>query len=79
MKLRIKGNSNYNELTTIVTIKDISNADEDDNFLFEYDSDDSKSLSKKFPLVNNFKSAKAEVEKDIKHMFEELKNSVLNK
>ena len=64
---------------TTITIKEINNADEDDHFMYEYDSDDSKSTSKKYPLINNFKSAKDEVEKDIRKIFEELKNSFLNK
>ena len=66
-------------MTTVITIKEINNADEDDHFQFEYDSDDNKSYSEKYPLLNNFKSAKDEVEKDIRKIFEELKNSVLNK
>ena len=66
-------------MTTVITIKEINNADEDDHFQFEYDSDDNKSNSEKYPLLNNFKSAKDEVEKDIRKIFEELKNSVLNK
>ena len=79
IKLKIKGNSNYNNLMTTITIKEINNADEDDHFMYEYDSDDSKSTSKKYPLINNFKSAKDDVEKDIRKIFEELKNSFLNK
>ena len=66
-------------MTTVITIKEINNADEDDHFQYEYDSYDSKSDSEKFPLVNNFKSAKDEVEKDIRKIFEELKNSIVNK
>ena len=66
-------------MTTVITIKEINNADEDDHFQFEYDSDDNKSHSEKYPLLNNFKGAKDEVEKDIRKIFEELKNSVLNK
>ena len=66
-------------MTTVITIKEINNADEEDHFQFEYDSDDNKSHSGKYPLINNFKSAKDEVEKDIRKIFEELKNSVLNK
>ena len=66
-------------MTTVITINEINNADEDDHFQYEYDSDDNKSHSKKFSLVNNFKSAKDEVEKDIRNIFEELKKSVLNK
>ena len=66
-------------MTTVITINEINNADEDDHFQYEYDSDDNKSSSEKFPLINNFKSAKDEVEKDIRNIFEELKKSVLNK
>ena len=79
IKLKIKGNDDYDNLSTTITIKEINNADEDEHFQYEYDSDDSKSHSEKFPLVNNFKNAKDEVEKDIRNIFEELKKSVLNK
>ena len=64
---------------TTITIKEINNADEDEHFQYEFDSSDSKSNSKKYPLINNFKNAKDEIEKDIRNIFEELKNSVLNK
>lgn len=79
IKLIIKGNDDYDNLSTTITIKEINNADEDEHFQYEYDSDDSKSNSEKYPLVYNFKSTKDEVEKDIRNIFEELKKSVLNK
>ena len=55
-------------MTTVITIKEINNADEDDHFQYEYDSDKNKNQKKKSPLVNNFKSAKDEVEKDIRNI-----------
>ena len=79
MKLKIKGNKNYENLETTITMKEINNEDEDEHFQYEFDSTDSKSTSKRFPLINNFKSAKDEIEKDIRKIFEELKKSVLNK
>ena len=42
-------------------MKEINNEDEEEHFQYEFDSTDSKSSSKKFPLVNNFKSAKNEI------------------
>ena len=79
LKLRIKGNNDYENLETTITIKEINNEDEDEHFQYDYDSSDIKSTSKKFPLVNNFKSAKDEVEKDIRNIFNALKESFLNK
>ena len=79
IKLKIKGNDDYNNETSVITIKEINNEDEDEHFQYEFDSSDSKSNSKKFPLINNFKSAKDEIEKDIRNIFEELKKSILNK
>ena len=49
IKLKIKGNDDYDNLSTTITIKEINNADEDDHIMYEYDSDDSKSTSKKYP------------------------------
>ena len=79
LKLKIKGNNNYENLTTTITIKEINNEDEDEHFQYEYDSTDSKSTSKRYPLINNFKSAKNEIEKDIRKIFTELKESFLKK
>ena len=66
MKLKIKGKKNYENLETTITMKEINNEDEDEHFQYEFDSTDSKSTSKRFPLINNFKSAKDEIEKDIR-------------
>ena len=79
LKLKIKGNDNYGNLTTTITIKEINNEDEDEHFQYEYDSTDSKSTSKRYPLINNFKSSKNEIEKDIRKIFNELKESFLKK
>ena len=79
MKLKIKGNKDYNNLDTTITIKEINNEDEEEHFQYDFDSTDSKSTSKKFPLINNFKSAKDEIEKDIRNMFNELKEDYLKK
>ena len=79
MKLKIKGNKDFNNLDTTITIKEINNEDEEEHFQYDFDSTDSKSTSKKFPLINNFKSAKDEIEKDIRNMFNELKEDYLKK
>ena len=79
MKLKIKGNDNYDNLTTTITMKEINNEDEEEHFQYEFDSLDSKSSSRKYPLINNLKTAKDEIEKDIRKIFNELKESFLNK
>jgi hypothetical protein len=60
-------------LNTTITIKNLNNEDEDELPSYEYDSTDSKSSSKRYPLVQNFKEAKKEVEADILKIMEEMK------
>ena len=79
IKLRIKGNKNYENLETTITMKEINNEDEEEHFQYEFDSSDSKSTSKKYPLINNFKNAKNEIEEDIRNIFNALKESFLKK
>ena len=79
LKLKISGIKNFENLSTTVTINEINNQDEDEHFQYEYNSTDSNSSSKKYPLIQNFKSIKDEIEKDIRKIFDELKASFLNK
>ena len=71
--LKIKGINEYENLNTTITIKNLNNEDEDELPSYEYDSTDSKSSSKRYPLVQNFKEAKKEVEADILKIMEEMK------
>jgi hypothetical protein len=73
MKLKIKGINEYENLDTVITIKNLNNEDEDELPQYEYDSTDSKSSSKRYPLVQNFKDAMKEIEQDILKIFEEMK------
>ena len=73
MKLKIKGINDYANLNTVITIKNLNNEDEDELPSYEYDSTDSKSSSKRYPLVQNFKDAKKEIEADILKIFDEMK------
>ena len=73
MKLKIKGINDYENLETTITIKNLNNEDEDGLPSYEYDSTDSKSSSKRYPLVQNFKDAKNEIEQDILKIFDEMK------
>ena len=70
IKLKINGidNEDTKGKTTTVTIKDISNEDEDEYFNFEYESGQTKKY-----LVNIFKTLTKEIEEDIRNIFEELK------
>jgi len=74
IKLKINGidNEDTKGKTTTVTIKDISNEDEDDHFNFEYESGQTKKY-----LVNIFKTLTKEIEEDIRNIFEKLKESYL--
>ena len=60
-------------MNTTITIKNLNNEDEDELPSYEYDSTDSKSSSKRYPLVQNFKEAKKDVEADILKIMEEMK------
>ena len=60
-------------MDTEITIKNLNNEDEDELPQYDYDSTDSKSTSKRFPLVQNFKNMKNDIEADIRKIFEEMK------
>jgi len=51
----------------------LNNEDEDELPSYEYDSSDSNSSSKRYPLVQNFKDAKKEIEADILNILNEMK------
>ena len=74
IKLKIKGIKDYENLDTVITIKNLNNEDEDELPQYEFDSSDSKSTSKRFPLVQNFKNMKKEIETDIIKIFDEMKS-----
>ena len=74
IKLKIKGINDYENLETVVTIKNLNNEDEDELPQYDYDSSDSKSSSKRYPLVQNFKDMKKEIESDIIKIFDEMKS-----
>ena len=61
-------------METVVTIKNLNNEDEDELPQYEYDSSDSRSSSKRFPLVQDFKDMKKEIESDILKIFDEMKS-----
>ena len=61
-------------MDTVITIKNLNNEDEDELPTYEYDSTDSKSSSKRYPLIQNFKDAKKEIEADIIKIFDEMKS-----
>ena len=63
-------------MDTVITIKNLNNEDEDELPSYEYDSIDSKSSSKRYPLVQNFKDAKKEIEADIIKIFDEMKSNL---
>ena len=61
-------------METEITISNLNNEDEDELPKYEYDSSDSKSSSKRFPLVQNFKNMKKDIEADIRKIFDEMKS-----
>ncbi len=66
-------------MDTEITIKNLNNEDEDELPQYEYDSTDSKSTSKRYPLVQNFKDMKKEIEADIIKIFDEMKTHFTKK
>ena len=52
----------------------MNNEDEDELPEYEYDSSDSKSSSKTYPLIQCFKENKKEIEADILKILDEMKN-----
>ena len=74
IRLKIKGIKDYENLDTEITIKNLNNEDEDELPTYDYDSSDSKSSSKCYPLIQNFKASKNEVESDLTKIFEEMKS-----
>ena len=74
--MKIKGINDYENLTTIITIKNLNNEDEDELPSYEYDSTDSNTSSKRYPLVKNFKESKKEIESDILKILDEMKNNL---
>ena len=79
MKLAISGAKGFEGLTSEITINEMNNEDEDEHFQFEYNSSDSKSSSKKFPMIQNFKACKDEIEKDIRNIFQSIKENLSKK
>ena len=63
-------------MNTVISIKNLNNEDEDELPTYEYDSTDSKSSSKRYPLVQNFKDVKKEIEADIIKIFDEMKSNL---
>ena len=61
-------------METEITISNLNNEDEDELPKYEYDSSDSKRTSKLFPLVQNFKNMKKDIEADIRKIFDEMKS-----
>ena len=61
-------------METEITISNLNNEDEDELPQYEYESSDSKSSSKRYPLVQNFKDMKKEIESDIRKIFDEMKS-----
>ena len=61
-------------MDTVVTVKNLNNEDEDELPQYDYDSMDSKSSSKRYPLVQCFKENKSEIEKDILKILDEMKS-----
>ena len=63
-------------MTTVISIKNLNNEDPDELPTYEYDKSDSKSSSKRYPLIQNFKDSKKEIEADIIKILDEMKASL---
>ena len=60
-------------IKTEVTIKELSNADLDEDFEFEVESVTKKDNEKKYNLIAIFKTITKEIQSDVRKMFDEMK------
>ncbi|MCQ2819168.1 MAG: hypothetical protein MJ252_18040 [archaeon] len=74
MKLKIEGIGAYEGSENEATIKEISNADLDEDFDFHFESA-SKSDPKKYQITEIFKANKKEIQNDIRKIFDDLREN----
>lgn len=77
IKLSIEGVGELEGAHSSITIKEISNADLDEDFEFEIDSVSKKENAKKYQIIEIFKANKKKVQDDIRKLFDELKEEYL--
>ena len=68
IKVELKGVKELEGIKTEVTIKELSNADLDEDFEFEVES-----VTKKDNLIAIFKTITKEIQSDVRKMFDEMK------
>ena len=77
MSIEIEGVGELEGAKSKVTVKEMSNADLDEDFEWEIDSVSKKSNEKKYQIVEIFKANKKTVQNDIRKLFDQLKESQL--
>lgn len=77
LHLDIEGVGEYKDAKSTVTIKEISNADLDDDFEFEFDSVTKKENNNKYQIIQIFKANKKNVQNDIRKIFDLFKEAQL--
>lgn len=73
IKVNVKGQKECEGADTDVTVKEMSNADPDDDFEYEFESVTKSGNEKKYQLVQIFKACTKDFQNDIKKMFNLLK------
>ena len=73
IKVELKGVKELEGIKTEVTIKELSNADLDEDFEFEVESVTKKDNEKKYNLIAIFKTITKEIQSDVRKMFDEMK------
>lgn len=77
IKLELKGLKEIEGAKTDITIKELSNADLDEDFEFEHESVNKKDNEKKHQLIQISKTCTKDIQKDIRKLFDELKEFYL--
>lgn len=77
IKVKIVGINELSGESTEITMNEVSNADLDDNFEFEYEKVSKKDNEDKYKLIQIFQTCKKDVQKDIRKLFDLLKEYYL--
>ena len=77
IKVELKGVKEFEGVKTDVTIKELSNADLDEDFEFEVETVAKKDNGKKYNLIAIFKTVTKEIQNEVRKMFDEMKENYM--
>ena len=79
MTVNVEGIGEFADVKYSAKISEVSNADLDEDFTFEFDSAPKKEDNKKHQVSQIFKDNKKNVQNDIRKIFDDLRENYLNK